>query len=251
MNFDKWLQSMDSLPIEDFFKRKDPLASSRKEYKFIIPHEKLPQVLEFLAQDFVYTTCGGKAFHHYQTHYFDTPEKLFFKRHRQGKFNRIKVRIREYQTGEVERFVECKKKIKGIHTEKHRQKFQDQLDARFIQEHLEPYGAHVQHLQQQLTLDYKRLFLLSKDFRRRVTIDSNIEATNLDGETKELLSQYVILEVKEKGLAKDIHQYLRREHGIRPQSFSKYCVGLALMNPQLKANRWKPVFKKYVKHERV
>ena len=48
---------MESIPIEMLFGKKDPLAASRKEYKFLVPIGHLRHLIDFLADDFYY--CKG------------------------------------------------------------------------------------------------------------------------------------------------------------------------------------------------
>src|SRR5699024_7251191 len=65
---------------------------------------------------------------------------------------------------------------------------------------------------------------------------STVLDTALDG--------VVLVETKSQRGAGPVDRWLWRYH-LRPQSISKYCLGQALLQPHLQANRWHPVLKRH------
>jgi hypothetical protein len=51
---------------------------------------------------------------------------------------------------------------------------------------------------------------------------------------------YVLVEIKSARGRSDADQFLWRL-GVRPSSGSKYCIGMALLNPDLRSNPVRPV----------
>ncbi|MBI4235484.1 VTC domain-containing protein [Candidatus Peregrinibacteria bacterium] len=241
------VKNLQTLALQDFFKKRDPLSSSRKEYKFLIPMETLPEIIKFLKKDFLAITDKSNYIHKYLTFYYDTPDYKFFHLHRQGKYNRIKIRIREYQTLMCNSFIECKRKIKGKKTKKYRVKITNQdkdvLNQNFIKKNLARHNLTKDNLKNTLQIGYSRIFLLAKDFSKRLSLDFNLKARNEKNEKINIMPKHVILEIKAKTVPKKIITYLKREHKIRQSGFSKYCIGLCLLNKELKSNKWKQVLK--------
>lgn len=240
------VKNLQTLDLEDFFKKRDPLTSSRKEYKFIVPIEKLPEILEFLKEDFLAVTDKNNFIHKYLTFYYDTDDYKFYNLHRQGKYNRIKIRVREYQTLTYNSFLECKRKIKGKKTKKYRMeitnKDKDFLNQNFIKKNLARHGLTKDDLKNTLQIAYERIFLLAKDLKKRLSIDFNVRAKN-DSKKLNVMPKYAILEIKSRTVPKKIITYLKREHKVRQSGFSKYCIGLCLLNKDLKSNKWKQALK--------
>jgi len=241
------LENFDFITFKEFLDRQDPLAGFRKEYKFLIPLDLLPEILSHLKYDFVYCTHDGDVIHRYKSTYYDTPDLKLFRFHRQGKWNRIKIRLREYVDGEVNHFIESKEKIKKVHTKKERAKIHDLnadvLNHDFVKKNLSKHGVEVAELEPKIKIGYSRLFLVSKETHRRITVDFNIYAENRFCETVDLLNDYCVLEIKDTGIPRDLIKYLQRTHKIRRTGFSKYCLCMCLMNDDLKGNKWKRILR--------
>lgn len=259
---------MESIPLETFFGKKDSLATSRKEYKFLVPIEHLRHLIDFLADDFYYCKgSGGDYAFQYKSMYFDTKDYLFFKHHRQGRFNRIKIRTREYQNKIFDTFIECKIKVSGTKTHKKRSKInvlEYGLDHEFIHKSLAEYGLKTSDLTNRTHIRYTRVFLSSKDFSKRITIDFDVFAKGegkcegcgvnssgcdaggvLCAQEVPIIPKYFILEIKEKGRSHEIIKFLRTQYHVHETGFSKYCVSLCALHKHLKVNKWKQIFKKY------
>jgi hypothetical protein len=90
-----------------------------------------------------------------------------------------------------------------------------------------------------IRIDYDRITLVNKIHQERVTLDLNL--TFYRGEATKTFPQLVIAEVKRDKLAhRSPFLHLMKEKHIRPGSLSKYCFGLAQLEPALKQNNFKP-----------
>lgn len=239
------IQHFEPLSIQKALAAEDQVFQSRQEYKFIIPLIFLDQVLTYLKDDFFCKQCDDGYIFRYKNTYFDTSDCALFHMHRQGKYNRIKVRIREYQNGIPNRFIECKEKVRGLKNKKKRQLIgkSDDLPADFLNEALGRYGLSADQLRPAVNICYDRLHFVSKNKTSRVTIDFNLSVYFPETNPKPLIPGYFVLELKSNTYPKAMIRFLRRSLQQREQSFSKYCVALCFLNPLLKRNRWKSVFK--------
>ncbi len=249
---DEALSDIEKINIKDLIKRKDPLSKARKEYKFLIPIKLLPKIIETLKDDFFCSSHDEGVFFSYTSTYFDTPTLSFFNDHRCSKPNRIKVRIREYKSGVKNAFVECKKKRKGIYSEKDREKIgknpttewsKEVLGADCITKNLGKYSSFKDNLCQTMYIEYKRIFLVAKDLSSRITIDFEVKCTDKSDKSAEIIPEHCIFEIKQEGIPKKIMQILRRTYKIRRTGFSKYCISMCTLNPNVKKNKWKQILK--------
>lgn len=174
----------------------------------------------------------GVAWSRYETLYFDTPDRRSFRDHIRGRRPRIKVRVRHH----VERrqaFLEVKKKTGDEHTQKWRkerpfeQQGLDSEDLIFVGEHT-PFPAT--GLVPTLETHFRRATLLATDSGERLTIDLQLRWKRPDVE--EALAELVVIELKQLREARHTPAAaLLRALGMRKNSFSKYCAGVALLLP--------------------
>jgi len=237
------------LHLEKILQKKDELFSTRKEFKFIIPLDKLSPVINFLQQDFFCSHFGEDFIFKYHNIYFDSSDFKFFRLHSQGKYNRIKIRTREYKNGAINKFLECKRKVKGAKIKKERQRIiSDNLDLipsfPFIKKELKKYNLKPSDLKNKTEISYDRINFVSKDFKKRVTLDFDIWAQK-NSKKVPIAANFFILEVKSEKFPKKIVQFLLRNYKIKEEKFSKYCVSLCVLEKNLKRNKWKTILKKY------
>jgi hypothetical protein len=91
------------------------------------------------------------------------------------------------------------------------------------------------NLKPSIWVNYERITLVSKDNEERVTIDLNVEYKN--EERAFPLERIIIVEVKQPRISRtsSILKCLR-EKQIRETKISKYSIGVALLNSQIKQN---------------
>lgn len=241
-------QEIESVPIETIFAQRDPLLTSRQDYKFLVPLEQLPALMKQLGEYYYYGVQDQRSIHEYQTTYYDTEDFYFFNQHRKGKYRRLKVRVRQYESGGGQFFVEAKQKLKGKDTRKERKPLvdpQNALEEWFLQKYLYEHQLNPQDLTNQTHVKYKRIALVAKDFLSRASIDFDIHARLNESESVTLLPRHGVLELKSKQFPKPIVKALQTQLKIRQTPFSKYCVALCLLNQELKDNKWRRLIKNH------
>ena len=109
-----------------------------------------------------------------------------------------------------------------------------------MKEQMKNSFAHLNVTQQS---GYNRIALANEEKAERLTLDFNLWYNTPKGDNKITLPGFFIAELKQRKKTKHSPFYkLMSKHHIFPASFSKYCIGCALLYPKrLKVNRFKPV----------
>jgi hypothetical protein len=214
----------------------------------MIGRQQLEHLLHCLHKNYQVLEVGGARINRYKTLYFDTPDFLCYRQHHSGKRNRFKVRKREYVESHIS-FLEYKEKTNKGRTIKSRIKLSeigDSLDERenaFIDER-----TH-RHLSDEPKLwnSFGRITLVDTAAGERLTIDTDI-AFDM-GERRAGIPELVIIEVKrdENSGVSEVLRQLKHQL-VRPESMSKYCLGVALLYPEMKSNNFK---QKLLKIEKI
>ena len=213
---------------------------NRTDTKFVFQLDMLPKILESVQPFYRSLEIKGNRFANYKTDYFDTLDYYMYIAHQNGKQNRYKVRYREY-VGSNLSFLEVKYKNNKGKTQKSRIKSWVDIDefkgedSIFLSE-VTPFST--KNLMHILTNEFSRITLVSRADKERLTIDFSLSFVK--DKTAKYLHNLVIAEVKQEKVNRDskVMQFLK-EYGIRQASFSKYASGAALLNPQLKYNKFK------------
>jgi len=212
----------------------------RSELKYVLPQHLLLPLLSELRDAFQVLVVAGQPFSHYRTLYFDTADLAMYRRHHAGAPDRYKVRAREYVDSHVA-FLEVKHKTGLRHTVKNR--IPTELPVTALPRHAAGFLAQacpypVDVLTACLWNDYTRITLVSKQRTGRVTLD--LDLAFAWGEQRVALPGIVVVEAKYEGLRHAAEfTRLMRAHHMRDTSFSKYCMGVSLLYPQVKHNRFK------------
>lgn len=212
----------------------------RSELKFVLPQNLLLPVLAELGESYRVLVVAGQPFSHYRTLYFDTDDLAMYRRHHAGAPDRYKVRAREYVDSRAA-CLEVKHKTGAQHTVKNRIPTEAPVTALppraadFLADAC-PYPADA--LRASLWNQYTRITLVSKYRPERVTLD--LDLAFLHEEAHATLPGIVVAEVKYTGdrHASEFVRLMRRYH-VRGTSFSKYCMGVSLLYPDVKHNRFK------------
>ena len=110
------------------------------------------------------------------------------------------------------------------------------------------YGLPVPALGPRLTTSYTRSTLVDLEQGARVTIDLNLRWS--DGQTRCAAEDLALVESKSQSGSAAVDVALARM-GIRPVRLSKYCIGVALLNPDMAANRWNRLLVRHFGWQRV
>lgn len=230
---------MPSLSLQDVLATAE--LQTRVDRKYLVPLELFTTVLERMDQLCVLQIADLRLFR-YESVYFDTPDLAAYHQHAHGRRRRVKVRTRAYlDSGE------CLLEFKsvGARGETVKERFpygldaRHRLDARAQALALARVGQSISApaLRQVLTTTYHRATLVDPVQGNRVTCDVNLRFANSLGQRYGPLEGVVVLESKTVGAESPVDRVLRRL-GSRPLSLSKYCVGMAVLDPRLPANRW-------------
>jgi len=233
------LHSFNPISLEEI--KKSQLLK-RMDTKYLFHESHLPAVLANLMDDYDTLEVDGMRMQRYKTCYYDTPDFELYRQHHNGQRDRFKLRVRAYLNSNLE-FLEVKRKDNHNCTQKSRLASDDTftgetpkvrafLQASFPLDH-EIYVPKIAN-------SFNRIALVSKHDRERLSIDLDIRF--LSPSMQFALPGVVVAEVKQPHFS--VHsafiQEMRRA-GLRPTSFSKYCVGVALAYPQIKRNKFKPL----------
>ncbi|WP_235296394.1 polyphosphate polymerase domain-containing protein [Portibacter marinus] len=215
----------------------------RVDTKFVLNQNILNDIVKDWKQHFSVLEINNKVIFQYKTHYFDTPDHQFYFDHQRGKIRRSKVRIREYLDSN-QAYFEIKSKNMKRQTDKKRMLLpRNVTDAsRLTKEFLEKNSFEVPDLQASINNQFKRFTLVNRTEEERLTIDFDIQFYN--DKNKISLENIAIIELKQKEFDRTslVFETLKK-HNVRPTGFSKYCYGLAALNPDLKQNYLLPKFR--------
>jgi len=218
---------------------------NRVDTKYVFGLSQLPRLLETLVDDYWALEVAGVRLSHYRTLYFDSENLDLYSSHLRGLAERYKVRSRSYLDSGTS-FLEVKRKTNNGRTIKERLKtptFFTQLtpEATHFVDDLAPNGARP--LRATLWNEFSRITLVSKTRPERVTMDLHLGFQGGKGRTS--LDSLVIAEIKQERPSRDATFITQlRGLGIRPTPFSKYCIGIALLFPHEKHNRFKPILER-------
>jgi hypothetical protein len=216
---------------------------NRVDIKFVLTPEQVFQALSAVGSDYRVLTIKGVRMNHYYTVYYDTADFFFYHQHHNEGQNRFKVRFRTYLESHLS-FLEVKNKTNKGRTVKSRMKVPD------IVPHFEPamdiflrkrLDVDTNQLHAQLTNRFTRMTLVSEEHQERLTIDMGISFEG--GGTNLQIPNLVVAEVKQDGHNRysPFLLQMRKLHAYK-MSFSKYCVGAAMLYPHLKQNNFKRIF---------
>lgn len=218
---------------------------TRLEKKYLLtPQEFVTMATEL--HDLSALQIDGRRLFGYESVYFDSHDLATFRAHRQGRRLRYKVRTRTYLDSSASLF-EVKLKDGRGQTVKLRLPYhfadrgeitetaKDFLSCAL----LENYDITAPTLTPSLTTRYTRATFVDLDDGARLTCDIDLACT-ANGDTQHG-PDLILVESKSAGTGRG--DEVLAAMGIRPVSVSKYCIGIALTNPQLPANKWNRILR--------
>lgn len=216
---------------------------NRVDTKYIITVNTLEEILKRSSQDYyIQTNTVGERIASYHTVYLDTEDKVMYTLHETGHKVREKIRIRTYKDTS-ETFLEIKDKNNHGRTKKIRMEIPkiDMLSDNPKAEHFLHSKAKfkLRNLKPHIENEFSRITLVSKTKTERLTIDLNLRFHNFDNDQSISLSHIAIIELKRDGLSHSPMKQLLLEMQIREGGFSKYCIGCAMTNSELRQNNLK------------
>jgi hypothetical protein len=214
---------------------------NRVDTKFVLTTAQLLRALTTLQNDYRILEVQGQRLNHYRTLYFDMPDFDLYNLHVNGHAERYKVRSREYTDSHLS-FLEVKHKTRKDRTIKDRINTVQPLhhvnrEAEQWLHGVFPYESSM--LEAKIWNAFTRLTLVSKHYCERVTLDVDLAFFRNDKVTR--LDGVAIAEVKLDAQDQS-SPFLEQMHAqrIRPQGFSKYCIGVSMLYDHVKKNALKP-----------
>lgn len=227
---------------------------NRVDTKFVTTVDRLEQLLAMAAGSYSVQQIEGRQMMPYTTLYFDTPDTNMYLEHQRGKKGRQKIRVRRYESSGIA-FLEVKRKNNKGRTDKKRMQVPERvpdLDCEQYRTFLiqkSRYGAA--RLLPQLNNAFERLTLVNDAMTERLTIDFNLSFNNAQTGLKADMGPLVIIEVKRDGATHSPVLDMLKTLRIHQSGFSKYCIGMALTNPELKRNRFNERLRYVAKLQRL
>lgn len=221
---------------------------SRVDRKYLVPPDMFKRLVDDCASDLRVLEIGGLREFRYESIYFDTADLASYHQAATGRRSRFKVRTRAYLDSH-ECMLEVKTRGGRGETVKDRMSYRfdqrGQLDMSalgFVEERVNvPYGAS--GLAPVLSTTYHRATLVDSVAGTRMTCDAQLRCSSPQG-LEVAMDDHVLVETKSPGPATRADRLLWAM-GERPTRISKYCVGLALLEPGLPANRWNRTLRRH------
>ena len=213
---------------------------NRLDNKFLLNQLQLETILPELRNYFEVLEINGSPVQNYTSFYYDTDDLDMYMNHHNRRSNRHKIRQRIYNNSGDSFFeIKCKdnkgftNKVR-IETEKEYKRIPSKY-FEFISKNT-PY--HPLQLRRILENNFDRFTLTNTNRNQRITIDTSI--TCWHGNKPLYLPNLVIAEVKSTrdDIDKTIFN-LFQQNGIHAGSMSKYSIGMAMLNPNIKQNLFK------------
>jgi hypothetical protein len=215
---------------------------TRTDRKYVVPLGVVATMLDQMGDRWSVLQIDGLRLFRYESVYFDTPTLTAYHQHAHGRRRRVKIRTRAYlDSGE------CLLEFKSVggrgETVKERYPYllasRHELDApaRALAEERVGRSISTAALERVLTTAYQRVTLVDPVRGARVTCDVGLCFDDRTGQHHDPLTRLAVVESKTTSADSPVDHVLRRL-GHRPLSLSKYCVGMAVLDPRLPANRW-------------
>jgi hypothetical protein len=220
---------------------------TRTDRKYVVA----PEVLTALTEDAgcrmaVLEIDDLRAFR-YESVYFDTPALDAYHAAAHERRRRFKVRTRTYLDSGIT-VLEVKVRGGRGETVKHRMPYDTADSLRltadgmaFVAEHVD--ATAVPLLDPVLTTSYRRTTFVDMAAGMRMTCDADVVCSSVHGPSV-AVSGHMLLETKSLGPTTAADRFLWRT-GHRPMTVSKYCLGMAALDPDLPANKWNRTLRRY------
>ena len=222
----------------------------RLDRKYLVTAAEFARLAARLEGELEALDIDGRRSFGYESHYFDTPSLLTYREHLAGYSDRFKLRTRSYlDSGETMFEVKLEDPDGGTVKRRASHLFDDRdritPDARrHLAAALAEAGRSVPRvLVASSVIVYRRTTFVLRDGSARVTCDRDLVCSH-GGRTVTGLCDHVLVEVKSAGATSMVDRVLE-ELCVDPVGISKYCVGLALLHPELPSGPWEALLKRY------
>jgi len=215
------------------------MLMKRFDYKFKFHIKQLPGFLESVQNEYRVLEVNNLRLHKYESLYFDTENYLLYMQHQNVLRNRYKIRYRRYADSDLTFFEIKRKNNKELIIKERIRQVGIELN---INEETGDFIIEKTHLDPdifspKLWVYYHRMTLVNKKNEERITIDIDPSF-----KMKGCCVSYptlVIAEVKQKKYFRSPFVSVMRNNHFRKEEISKYCIGIALIEENIKQNHFK------------
>ncbi len=226
---------------------------NRTDTKFVTTTDRLRDLLVLAQSEYRIQEVNAIRNIPYYTLYFDTESFDMYCEHSHGHTNRQKVRIRSYVNSDLN-FLEIKTKDNHGRTKKKRVTMQHVTPSapnrrgfcRSNDEETEYFNFLAQRLKYAperlmpaIENNFQRITLVNNAKTERLTIDTALQFKNISTERECSLGNIAIIELKRDGLEPSPISSMLNKLRIKPNGFSKYCMGSAMTNNELPLHKFK------------
>lgn len=239
---------LDQLPPITLEEMSSIRLMNRTDTKFVTTLPVLEKLLALCQGSYYAQVNCGHQISPYRTVYWDDEQHSMYHRHQAGHKPRTKVRARTYVDSDIS-FLEIKRKDNHGKTKKKRisvpsiESVMEGEGEEFLKERTDFYFVQPEAgrtaIKARLQNQFQRITLVNKGHTERLTIDFGLCFHNFDSGVDHTLPRTVIIELKRDGRQPSPILPLLRELRIKPAGFSKYCIGTALTNPDVRLNNFK------------
>jgi hypothetical protein len=217
----------------------------RVDTKFLLPAALAGALLDACGGAYRALEVGGARLSRYETLYYDTGDLALYHAHHAGRGTRRKVRRRSYVDSD-QHFLEVKLRTGRGRTRKARVALDgeagagidgalDRLGDPALRELA--WGLAAATLRPVVRVDYRRLTLVRADGAERATLDAGVAIADARGRVASF-PHVVVVEVKQPRRDRSPLVDAIRALGVRRGGISKYCLGVASLEPAAKTNRY-------------
>ena len=219
----------------------------RYDRKFTFHKDKLTKVFDDLCERYQVLEIDHDRIFKYENLYYDTADRLFYRQHHNRRVNRYKLRRRKYVDTD-QCFFEIKFKTNKDKTIKTRMLLKNENMNDALSQESKAFARRavlidendfVENINPSLWISFNRVTLADLVHRERITFDMNLTYTDKRFNSRKI-SNLIIAELKSEkvSMSSPFPQYLK-DIQIFPSGFSKYCMGIAMMEDDIKYNRFK------------
>ncbi len=216
---------------------------NRTDTKFVATLEQLNAFLVAVQGKYFIQENNNKRIAAYHTIYLDTSDYIMYTMHHNGKTCREKIRVRTYLDSN-DTFLEVKNKNNHGRTKKKRITVQS-IDTLHDEKHnVIPFlSKHAWYRLEDISPTcenrFSRITLVNFGKTERLTIDFDLQFHHFATDSRKQLDKVAIIELKRDGNVPSPALEIIRNLRIQRSGFSKYCIGSALTNKNLKINNFK------------
>ena len=217
---------------------------NRTDTKYVAHQRQLRAILEQAAAKNYMVQFTQSAVNGYDTTYYDTAALSMYLMHHNRKLHKHKIRCRTYTDCGIS-FLEIKDKNNSGRTSKIRMPVRNaateklRSDKKVLDFISNNTVFNFLRLVPTVKTDFHRITLVNDKKTERITIDVELKFKNLMTGNDADLKDLVIIELKEDGRFVSTMSGILHDLHVKPFHISKYCIGTAMTNPQVKHNRFK------------